>query len=87
MVLNSAIVIERNPFYSSWSDPTYDYLFNGLNLARGHLDGHADHPGTPLQIYSGITIKFFHLFSNEDDIIKDVILRPEWYLFKMSITN
>ncbi|HKR05540.1 MAG TPA: hypothetical protein VJY62_12975 [Bacteroidia bacterium] len=88
LLLNIAIVTERNPFYSSWSDPTYDYMFNGLNLASGHFKaGHADHPGTPLQIYSGITLKFFHLFRSEKDIVKDVILDPEWYLFRMCITS
>ncbi|MEP7171699.1 MAG: hypothetical protein ABI855_20165, partial [Bacteroidota bacterium] len=88
LLLNIAIVTERNPFYSSWSDPTYDYMFNGLNLASGHLKaGHADHPGTPLQIYAGITIKVFHLFRSEKDIVKDVILNPEWYLYRMCITS
>jgi|GEM_PF-4056225 len=87
-LLNIAIVTERNPFYSSWSDPTYDYMFNGLNLASGHFKaGHADHPGTPLQIYSGITIKFFHLFRGEKDIVKDVIVNPEWYLFRMCVIS
>ena len=88
LLLNCAIVIERNPFYSSWADPIYNYMFNGLNLASGELTvGEADHPGTPLHIYAGITLKFFHLFRNEKDIIKDVIADPEWYLFRIGIAS
>ena len=88
LLLNVAIVVERNPFYASWSDPTYDYFFNGLNLASGHFKaGHADHPGTTLQIYSGMTIKFFHWFRSEENIVKDVIANPEWYLFRIGLTS
>jgi hypothetical protein len=88
LLLNCAIVIERSPFYSSWVDPVYNYMFNGLNLASGELTvGEADHPGTPLHIYAGITLKFFHLFRSEKDIVKDVIADPEWYLFRIGITS
>lgn len=88
LLLNSAIVVERSPFYSSWVDPTYNYMFNGLNLASGELKaGEAHHPGTPLHIYAGITLKFFHLFRSEKDIVKDVIADPEWYLFRIGILS
>jgi hypothetical protein len=83
-----AVIIERSPFFSSWSDPTYSYLFNGLNIASGHFKvWHIDHPGTPLQLYAGALIKFFHFFSSDHDIIHDVIARPEWYLFRIGLTS
>lgn len=49
--------------------------------------GHADHPGTSLQIYAGVMIKFFHLFRSEKNIVEDVIINPEWYLFRIGITS
>lgn len=86
--LNAAIVKEREPFFASWSDPTYDYLFNGLNIATGHLHvGHAPHPGTPLHIYTGVLIRLFHFFSSDENIIHDVFTNPEWYLYRIAITN
>ncbi|MFI5220595.1 MAG: hypothetical protein ACHQNT_14005, partial [Bacteroidia bacterium] len=87
-LLNATIVKEREPFFASWSDPTYDYLFNGLSIATGYLQvGHAPHPGTPLHIYTGALIRFFHFFNEEENIIRDVISNPEWYLFRIAITN
>jgi hypothetical protein len=35
-------------------DPSYIYLFNGMGLMRGFPPGHVDHPGTPLQILTGM---------------------------------
>ncbi len=86
LVLCLFVIVERNPFHSSWSDPTFCYLFNGLNIAIGYFKvGQVDHPGTPLQIFAGACIRFFHLFSSEDDVVKDVVLRPQWYLFRICI--
>src|SRR5690242_10406183 len=81
-------VVERVPFFSSWGDPTYSYLFNGLNIASGYFKvGQVDHPGTPLQWYSAGLIRLFHLFSSEKDIVRDVLAHPEWYLFRMGIVS
>ena len=35
-------------------DPAYQYLFNGAGLMRGYNPAHIDHPGTPVQILSGL---------------------------------
>jgi hypothetical protein len=35
-------------------DPAYAYLFNGMGLMRGFAPHHVDHPGTPLQMLTGI---------------------------------
>jgi hypothetical protein len=35
-------------------DPAYAYLFNGMGLMRGFTPEHVDHPGTPLQMLTGI---------------------------------
>lgn len=88
LVLCILIVLERQPYYASWSDPTYCYLFNGLNLASGYFKvGQIDHPGTPLQLYAGALLRFFHLFSADKDIVHDVLTRPEWYLFRIGISS
>lgn len=64
----------------SWVDPTYAYLFNGLNLASGHWEvGHTDHPGTPLQLITMLVIKATNLFRKES-IIDDVLRHPELYI-------
>jgi hypothetical protein len=88
LVLCIMVVIERSPFYSSWSDPIYCYLINGLNIAHGHFHvGHVDHPGTPLQLYTGALIKLFHLFRQDNSTIHDVLANPEWYLLRICVTN
>jgi hypothetical protein len=88
LVLCILVVIERSPFFASWYDPVYCYLLNGLNIATGHFHvGHVDHPGTPLQFYTAVLLRCFHFFSNEKDIIQDVLLRPEWYLFRIGIVS
>jgi len=35
-------------------DPAYAYLFNGMGLMRGFTPQHVDHPGTPLQMLTGV---------------------------------
>jgi hypothetical protein len=88
LVLCILVVIERSPFFASWYDPVYCYLLNGLNIATGHFHvGHVDHPGTPLQLYTAALLRFFHLFSSHKDIVHDVLLRPEWYLFRIGIVS
>ena len=52
------------PFYASRIDPEYVYLINGLNcgIFKFPRIGHMDHPGTPFQFFTGICIRFIHLF-------------------------
>ena len=35
-------------------DPAYQYLFNGVGLMKGYNPAHVDHPGTPVQILTGL---------------------------------
>lgn len=86
LILCVLVVIERNPYCASWSDPTYCYLFNGLNIATGYFKvGQVDHPGTPLQLFAGFAIRFFHLFREGNDVVQDVISNEQWYLFRICI--
>ena len=85
LVGSSLLLIDLSAFYLSWLDPTYVYLFNGLNLAQGSLEiGHIDHPGTPLQIYCAIVIRIVYFFRNETDIVESVLSNPELYLYTIS---
>lgn len=72
--------------YTVSSDPEYFYLFSGLNIARfDFISGDFHHPGIPLQIYSGIVIGIDYLFGGRyPDIITDLILRPEHYIFAIN---
>ncbi len=85
-VLSIIVVTERQPYYACWSDPPYCYLYNGLNIASGNFKvGQVDHPGTPLQLFSAASIRLFFLFSDDKDVVHDVLSRPEWYLFRVGI--
>ncbi len=72
----------NGPFFLSRIDPDYVYLLNGMNCAVFHFDriGHLDHPGTPFQVFTGICIRVIHLFSGQEEIVEDVLGRPEHYL-------
>jgi hypothetical protein len=88
LLLSVIVVFERQPFFSSWVDPTYAYLMNGLTLATGHIKSdYVDHPGVSLQIYTGILIKIFHFFRSDADMVRDVLANPEWYLFRICVTS
>lgn len=36
-------------------DPDYSYLLSGLALMQGRTPGFVDHPGTPLELFAGLT--------------------------------
>lgn len=72
--------------YSNY-DPDYAYLLNGLNIIEGRRIGHIDHPGTPVQSFSGLVTKFvyYNLQENRQPTIEgDVIANPEIYLHAIS---
>lgn len=75
-----------DPFYSKSSDPEFPYLINGLNCAtlKFNYIGLIEHPGTPFQVFCGISILFTHLFSGNGGIALDVFARPEHYLNAIS---
>lgn len=77
---------EIHVFFQVWFDPVYAYLMNGLTFALGSCDiGHVDHPGTPLQLLVALLIRFFALFSGNNDLAVDVLTHPESYLRFISI--
>jgi len=70
------------PFFMSRSDPEYPYLLNGLNCSFLHFDniGHTDHPGTPMQMFTGLVIRVTHVLIGQGPLTQDVLSRPEMYL-------
>ena len=77
----------QGPYYLSNIDPEYIYLISGMNCATldFNLIGHIDHPGTPLQLLTGLFIRIIHLFTGQQDIRPDVIAHPELYLALSSV--
>jgi hypothetical protein len=65
-------------------DPSYIYLMDGLNVANLHRPRQNEHPGTPVQVYTGALIRLLNLSSNEQVTATKVIANPEFYL---SFTN
>ena len=43
------------------NDPEYAYLMNGINIGMLKSVGHTDNPGTTVQIYSAIVLRFAYL--------------------------
>ena len=79
--------IRTGPFYMSSIDPEYMYLISGLNCGTLNfkLIGHIDHPGTPLQLLSGLFFRMIHLLYGHQDFRTDVISDPELYLTLSSV--
>lgn len=77
----------NGPFYLSSIDPEYIYLISGMNCATldFRMIGHIDHPGTPLQLLSGLFFHLIHLFQGNHDLRTDVISDPEHYLVLSSL--
>ncbi|HPR60421.1 MAG TPA: hypothetical protein PLF35_05725, partial [Prolixibacteraceae bacterium] len=76
------LLLYFDSFSSRAIDPEYPYLINGLNCAllKFNRIGHFDHPGTPLQLFCGLTIRIVHVFAGKGAIAVDVISRPDFYL-------
>ncbi|HET6991414.1 MAG TPA: hypothetical protein VFJ43_08830, partial [Bacteroidia bacterium] len=83
---NFFFVKNQDRFYMNWTDSSYAYLFNGMNLANGKMEiGHTDNPGTTVQIAAGVLIKLIHVFSGKNpDLVNDVLTDPEKYLHILS---
>ncbi|HXH19854.1 MAG TPA: hypothetical protein VNJ07_12305 [Chitinophagales bacterium] len=67
-------------YYALHSDPSYLYLFNGLNIAMLKPSAHVDNPGSPVQLISAAVVRTTSFLRNEDDLQKDVILHSELYI-------
>ena len=81
------ILFYFDTFYSRNIDPEYPYLINGLNAAvlKFNQIGHYDHPGTPFQMFCGLIIRITHLFTGKGSTTQDVINRPDYYLYSISL--
>ena len=74
------------PFYFTNTDPTYEYLVNGMNLNYGVTPGHADHPGSTLQWLLAMTNRsYFNLFQVQENMKLDFVFQPENYAVFYSI--
>ena len=64
------------------NDPEYAYLMNGLNIARGKFVGHAENPGTTVQIIGAAVIRAKYLFSPTEgkSLQQHVLLHPDEYI-------
>ena len=63
-------------------DPSYIYLMNAINLARGKDAGHVDNPGTPvMEIGTGV-IYIHHLINGSDEktLQEEVLHDPDKYV-------
>ncbi len=86
MTFNFFFVKNQEKFFMNWTDPSYAYLFNGMNLANGTMEvGHVDHPGTTIQMAAAVFIKAIHVVSGKNpDLVTDVLSDPEKYLHALS---
>ncbi len=67
------------------SDPEYAYLFDSLNLVKCNMPAMYWHPGTTVEILSASLIKLIHPFESSSEIVRSVILNPEYYLWCLNI--
>ena len=81
----------HGPFYFGGnSDPEYQYLLNGLNVATLHAPVKCDHPGTTLEIIEGLVIlgKWATgecLFGLRQPLRDAVLIHPEDYLHTIGL--
>ncbi len=73
-------------FYLDAIDPEYFHLISGAAFADLHPDpGYMDHPGIPLQIIIAIAARFVFWISGSENLLADVVHRPELYLFAANL--
>jgi len=78
------------PFYLNQPDPSYCYLFNGMNTLGGNMGKQAFknllQPGATIQCFASGVIFIKSLFSSSHSpIYEDVIRNPESYLSACSV--
>jgi len=79
----------QGPYYQAFfSDPSYAYLMNSLNIFNGEIPGHTDHPGTTVQELGGFVLKIDSIFKDEQDkranTTSKVLENPEAYIHIIS---
>ena len=72
------------------ADPSYQYLFAGVDILLGHSPVHTDHPGTPLQtLIAGIIattwVGLRILGVSSAGLFDSVLLMPEVFLCATSV--
>lgn len=84
LAVEEGIQRAHGPYWACLNfDPDYQYLLNGVNVARGRVVGHVDHPGTPVQILNGVLLRAFHAVSGEGTLEEDVLADPERHLLRL----
>lgn len=73
-------VLTSPPSWFTYADPAYQYLLNGPSIIFGSGTGHADHPGTSMQVLTGIFSIIFHLVSrDETPLVAHLVSNPEGF--------
>ncbi|HLO60971.1 MAG TPA: hypothetical protein VK179_19630 [Bacteroidales bacterium] len=86
LLLQILLKIDSKWFYLSFHDPTYAFLFNGLNIANGSLKlGLSGFPGTPLQCLIALNLEVYKFFSGTSDLTLSVLSDPERFLNWVSL--
>ncbi len=65
-------------------DPSYVYLFDSFRILDGKVPMIVEHPGTTLQLFGALILRGLNLFSTNQEILVDIIKRPEFYLSVMN---
>ena len=82
------IQTRNKAWYGSGYDPEYAYLLNSLNMARFKLAGHADHPGTTMQVAGGLVLEGAWLVDKRgDNLTRAVLSEPEHYIRILNVAT
>jgi hypothetical protein len=86
LILQILLKIDYKWFYLSAHDPSYAFLFNGLNMANGSLKlGLSGFPGTPLQCLVALNLFGYKIFTGTPDLTLSVLSDPERFLNWISL--
>ncbi|MEO8664073.1 MAG: hypothetical protein ABI462_01140, partial [Ignavibacteria bacterium] len=83
LLLFTGILIKEagGPYYLNYYDPGYVYLVNSINVLQLSTVGHFDHPGTSVQIFGAVILKFLFITRTIDhDTLKEIFSDPEYFL-------
>lgn len=82
LIVGFSLNASKPAHYLIITDPEYPYLISSLNFAQLKIvTGNYFHPGIPLQVINGIIIRGTYIFGGKNnDIVTDVMLRPEYYI-------
>ncbi|GEM_PF-6006400 len=87
IVLGAWGLIALPPMWFMYADPAYQYLLNGLAITIGPGPGHTDHPGTSLQLISGLlTLASHMLIRDGSGVVASVVANPEMFALISAIT-